>query len=254
MVHIEACCGSVDDALAAEDAGVDRIELNSSLFLGGLTPSIGALRIACERLDIPVMAMIRPRGGGFSYTDTELESMLLDIDFARQAGAAGVVFGVLTPGGTVDMERNALLVDRASGLETVFHRAVDVVGDMSAALDSLIELGITRVLTTGGAPDPWPVLDRLADLVVRAGDAIEILIGGSQPWNWRDILHRTGASQLHIAQFVDRTDSSCTARPEVYFGGALYPSETRYQRLDGGWTADFVADSRGSTEATGGKS
>lgn len=240
MAYIEACCGSVDDGLIAQRAGVDRIELNSALFLGGLTPSYGTLRRASEQLTIPIIVMIRPRGGGFDYTEEELESMLVDIDAAREAGASGVVFGVLQADGTVDRDRNARLVDRAGDMETVFHRAIDVVPDMERAIDTLIEIGVTRVLTTGGAPDPWPVVERLRGLVERAGNAIEILIGGSQPWNAAEILARTGAEQLHIARFASRTDASCSARPEVYFGGALYPSESTYERLDEGWTADFT--------------
>ena len=148
-ILLEICCGSADDCVEAERGGADRVELNSALFLGGLTPSLGTVRIAAQTCKIPIMAMIRPRAGGFCYTAREFESMEQDARALIEAGAAGIVFGCLTSEGTPDVERNARLTAIAHdmGAQAVFHRAIDVVPDWRAALDALIQLGVDRVLT-----------------------------------------------------------------------------------------------------------
>src|SRR5204863_6825540 len=106
---LEICCGSLDDAIEAEAGGAHRVELCSSLFFGGLTPSIGTISEAVRRLRIPVIAMIRPRGGGFCYTEPEFAAMEADAEAAVHRGAAGLVFGVLTPNGEIDRPRTTRL-------------------------------------------------------------------------------------------------------------------------------------------------
>jgi copper homeostasis protein len=110
-VLIEVCCGSVDDAVEAERGGADRIELNSSLFLGGLTPSLGSIIEAKKRLNIPVMVMIRPRAGGFCYTQAEMAVMQHDAKLAVEHDVDGLVFGILSPDGSVDAERCKRIIE-----------------------------------------------------------------------------------------------------------------------------------------------
>ena len=178
-ILLEICCGSADDCVEAERGGADRVELNSALFLGGLTPSLGTVRIAAQTCKIPIMAMIRPRAGGFCYTAREFESMEQDARALIEAGAAGIVFGCLTSEGTPDVERNARLTAIAHdmGAQAVFHRAIDVVPDWRAALDALIQLGVDRVLTSGQMPSAPLGLDVIADMVEYAAGRIEILPG-----------------------------------------------------------------------------
>lgn len=136
-VTIEACCASVDDVLSAESGGANRVELNSAISLGGLTPSTGTVRTAKKHSKIPIMAMLRPRSGGFCYTDAEFETMQQDCVDLIYAGADGIVFGILHEDGTIDAERCqiiARIVSRESmkaprRVELVFHRAFDVVPD-----------------------------------------------------------------------------------------------------------------------------
>lgn len=148
-VIVEVCCGSVDDAIEAQKGGADRIELNSALALGGLTPSGGSLIEATRQLDIPVMVMIRPRTGGFCYSRADMEAMLADVQKAVANGTDGIVFGILNAEGTIDIDRRRRVIESADGVETVFHRAFDVVPDPNTAIETLIELGITRILTSG---------------------------------------------------------------------------------------------------------
>ena len=125
-ILLEICCGSADDVIEAERGGADRVELNSNLFQGGLTPTLGTLRTVKRRARVPVMCMVRPRAGGFCYTDTEFEVAREDARLLLENGADGLVFGFLHADGTVDAERTKTLVRLCEGRPCVFHRALDV--------------------------------------------------------------------------------------------------------------------------------
>ncbi len=232
-ILVEICCGSLDDALESQAGGADRVELCSALFLGGLTPSVGTLVEAARRLRIPFMAMVRPRGGGFCYTAAEFATMERDAELAVEAGASGVVMGVLRENGTVDAKRTRALVRRAGGAQAVFHRAFDVTPRPFDALETLVDLGVTRVLTSGQKDSVPEGAALIAELVARARGRIEILPGGGiAPWNVAECVRRTGASQVHLTAWRSATDPSTHARPEVSFGGALRPAEDRYDVTD----------------------
>lgn len=229
---LEVCCGSVDDAIEAEAAGADRVELNSSIFLGGLTPTIGALREAKRKLVIPIVAMVRPRGGGFCYTPAEFAAMCEDTELLVDNGADAIVFGILGANGEVDMARCAEIVKRGRGVDMVFHRAIDVAPDPFRVLDQLVELGIKRVLTAGQQNSAIEGVEMLRDLVSHARGRIEILPGGVAPHNVRTVVETTGCTQVHMAAFKAMPDTSTTHKPQVYFGFALYPPEDRYELAD----------------------
>jgi len=180
-ILIEVCCGSIDDAVEAQRGGADRVELNSAIFLGGLTPSPGSIIEAKKRLNVPVMVMIRPRAGGFCYTQAEMEVMRHDAKLAVEYGADGLVFGILTPDGSVDTERCKWIIELAGGRQTVFHRAFDVTPDPLKVLDQLVDLGFTRVLTSGQEKTAPEGIELIRRLIVHAGDRIEILPGCGQP-------------------------------------------------------------------------
>ena len=149
----EICCGSAADAIAAWKGGARRVELNSDLFHGGLTPTLGALRVVRrEAPGLRVMCMVRPREGGFCYTDTEYAVMREDARAFLENGADGIVFGFLHEDGTVDEGRTREMRALIGAREAVFHRAIDVTPDWKAALDTLIDIGVTRVLTSGQRP------------------------------------------------------------------------------------------------------
>lgn len=237
-ILLEVCCGSADDVIQAAKGGAQRVELNSNLFQGGLTPTVGCLQVAKQSVDIPVMTMLRPRSGGFCYTDVEYRTMLADAQALLRHGADGIVFGFLHPDGTVDAERCREMLALANGKPCVFHRALDVTPDWRRALETLINLGVTRVLTSGQAPDVFFALDTIAEMVRFAGDAIEILPGaGITLENVARVAEATGCSQVHLARHRSVADTSTAQNRGIYFGGMLYPPEDHYEVTD----SDYIA-------------
>lgn len=235
MAHIllEICCGSIDDAIESEKGGADRVELCSALFLGGLTPSLGTIQEAKRRLKIPIIVMVRPRAGGFAYSEAEMASMERDTEAAIGNGADGVVFGILQSNGTIHVPRCRRIRHLIGKRQAVFHRAFDVTPEPFEALDQLVDLGITRVLTSGQKDSVPEGADLIKNLVERAGNRIEILPGGGvQAWNIKEVIARTGCQQVHLTAWKTVQDHSTQAHPAITFGGALYPAEDRYQITD----------------------
>lgn len=233
QVLMEVCTGSVDDAVEAEAGGADRIELNCSLFQGGLTPSIGTLIETKERLSIPVMCMIRPRGGGFCYTNNEWAAMERDVEMAVAHGADGIVLGVLHDDGTIDVARTKSLLERAGTCQTIFHRAFDVAPKPLDAMEQLIDLGVTRILTSGQEETVYNGCDLIRRLIEQSDGRIEILPGGGiDAFNLQDILQRTGTNQIHLALLQRHIDRSTLARPHIFFGGHLRPPEEQFEMID----------------------
>ena len=197
-ILVEAAVESLDDALAAVDGGADRLELCANLADGGTTPSEGLIADVVEQVDIPVFVMIRPRGGSFVYSTTELEEMRRSIDRARELDVDGFVFGVLNSSNRIDTIRTQSLMDVAADLPVTFHRAFDRVHDRIDALDGLMDLGIARVLTSGGAPTAPQGLASLRELVEVAGDDIVILAGGGVRFqNVLELVDETGVQEVH---------------------------------------------------------
>lgn len=232
-ILIEACCGSADDALESARGGADRVELNAALYLGGLTPSVGSLRVLREASNVLVMAMLRPREGGFCYTEAAFRTMLADGEQLLSAGADGLVFGCLTPEGEVDEPRVRALVALCGGRPAVFHRAVDVVPDWRRALDGLIRCGVTRVLTSGQAKSAMLGAETIAQMVRFAQGAIEILPGaGVTPDNVLRLLEITGCTQVHLSRRRELRDTSTRANPSLRFGHPQSPPEDVYRMTD----------------------
>jgi copper homeostasis protein len=225
-VLIEACVDSVESAVAAEAGGAKRVELCAALLEGGLTPSAGAIGLCREKISIGLHVIVRPRGGDFLYTGVEHEAMLRDVDTAKAMGADGVVIGVLTPEGDADVPRTRELVERARPLAVTFHRAFDMARDPFAALESLVDLGIDRILTSGQEESAMAGLDLLRELVQNAGDRIIVMPGGNiHEGNVAKIARETGAKELHVTGFGDVESSMRFRNPRVYMGGVLRPPE-----------------------------
>ena len=243
-VLLEVCCGSADDVIEAHRAGADRVELNSDLFHGGLTPTLGELIVAKRETGMKVMTMVRPREGGFCYTDAEFATAVEDAGLLLEHGADGLVFGFLHQDGTLDEEYTRVLAQlaQAAGKETVFHRAIDVVPDWREVLDKLIAIGVTRVLTSGQEPDVSLGTHTVREMIEYAAGRIEILPGaGVTARNMERIIAETGCGQLHIAAHRDMADTSVSNNRSIYYGGCLYPPEDRFRVIDrdyiGGMTA-----------------
>jgi copper homeostasis protein len=239
-VLLEVPVASVEDALAAQEGGADRLELNAALALGGLTPSLGTLHEVKAAVALPVLVMVRPRPGGFAYGAADFKVMQRDVDLALRHGADGVVFGILNADGRVDVERCCLLVQQAAGREVVFHRAFDVTDDPFAALAQLIDLGFRRVLTSGQEATAYNGAARIAELLRAAAGRMEILpAGGINRFTIADVLARTGCDQVHASLRVQREDGSTAAQPHVSFGKPVNMREDHYDATSAAAVAEL---------------
>ena len=198
--RFEVAVDSLESALIAQECGADRVEFCADLASGGITPSLGAVQLALERLQIPVHAMIRPRRGDFLYSDAEFEAMQRDIELVKAAGAHGVVFGILLADGRIDSKRSRQLAGLARPLSVTFHRAFDMCRDPRAALSQLIDMGLDTLLTSGQADTAAEGIPLIAELVARAAGRIEIMPGaGINAGNISRIAEATGAQTFHFS-------------------------------------------------------
>lgn len=229
----ELCVEGPDACIAAARAGADRLELCASLLEGGLTPSPGVVALATRAVDVPVHAMVRPRGGDFLYTACEFDSMLGDIDAHRAAGATGVVFGCLLPDGTVDEARTGTLVARARPMRVTFHRAFDMTRDPEGALQALIRCGVDRVLTSGQhatAIQGLPVLTRLAALA--EGQIIVMPCGELTPDTIGRVVRETGLREFHFAAQRVIPSGMVWRNPRIGMGGTELDREYMLDVMD----------------------
>ena len=198
MTLVEAAVETIEEALAAKRAGADRIELCANLAVGGTTPSAGSIASVVQQAGHPVFVMIRPRGGDFVYAADEIDAMIEDIDRARPLGIAGIVTGALRSDGSIDVESMRRLMSPAAGLPVTFHRAFDVVANRTEAIEQVIGLGASRVLTSGGAATALDGAVAIAMLVDQAGERLSIVAGGKiREQNARDVIARTGVREVH---------------------------------------------------------
>lgn len=228
---IEICCGSYSDALAAWKGGAQRIELNSALALGGLTPSLSSLILTKQNTDLKVITMIRPRGAGFCYSEEDYQIMKQDAKIMLEHDADGLAFGFLDTQGLIDIERTREFVQliHAYHKEAVFHRAFDCVQDPIKAIEQLIDLGVDRLLTSGLKAKAIDALDLLAKLQRDYGQDIEILAGsGIQASNVLEILEKTGLQQVHSSCKYWINDPT-TVQEDVSFAYAVSPHEEDYE-------------------------
>ena len=198
-VLVEACVDAIDAAIEAERGGADRLELCGELLQGGVTPSAGLIGAVWERVAIPVFVLIRPRTGDFLYDAHEVDVMLRDIAAARAMDVDGVVIGALTRDGDVDIGTVHALKEAAGRMKVTFHRAFDFARDREVALEALIELGVDRVLTSGGAATALEGAASLASLVRQANGRIGILAGGGiNDDNVAEVVRESGVGEVHV--------------------------------------------------------
>ena len=222
----EVCVDSADGAASAQAGGAQRVELCDNLVEGGTTPSLGMLRAAREQIHIGLQVLIRPRGGDFCYSDAELKTMQYDIEAAQQTGADGVVLGLLTPDGGIDLPRTRQLVAQARPLSVTFHRAIDVCRDPYRALDELMELGVERVLTYGQQASALQGADCIRALVRQAAGRTIILVGGGvKPENIGALIALTGAQEYHFTARSTRTSPMRYRNLNCVMGKAYQPDE-----------------------------
>lgn len=200
----EACVESFLEAKLAQERGANRIELCSDLANDGLTPSFQLMKTACTELDIPVMVMIRPRAGNFVYTDDELVKMKIAINRAKEAGAFGVVIGLLTPNNQIDEEHTRMLAEYAHPLPVTFHKAIDELENPVEGVKVLKTIpNIKRILTSGGKPTALEGQETIRQMIAEAEGKITMLVAGKVlDLNVDDIQKRTGTNELHGRRIV----------------------------------------------------
>ncbi len=206
---LEVCASTVEDCCLAAETGADRIELNSALSLGGLSPDFGVTAVALRQVDIPIIAMVRPRSGGFLYTAHEFNAMLIQADEFLKLGVHGVAFGVLESDFSLDAMRIAQMVDicHSYGAEAVFHRAFDLCRNPEESLEILIAQGVDRVLTSGQRTTAWAGREQLQQWQQRYGQQIELLAGsGIRSDTVNALIQATKVSQVHGSFRMQRID------------------------------------------------
>jgi copper homeostasis protein len=246
MITCEVCVEGFSGAAAAEAGGGHRIELCAGLIEGGTTPSLGTLSLVRERLSIKTVVLLRPRGGDFLYTDEEFDTMLRDIEVVRNAGAYGVATGVLTEDGRIDAARFERLTAAARPLSVTCHRAFDMTRDPKEALETLIELGVDRVLTSGQQPSVPEGIELIRELVDLAAERIVIMPGcGIEEGNVREIVEATGVCEVHFTAFSQQDSGMTYRNSRPFMGGVELPGEYDLQFTDPERVSGFLREVAG---------
>lgn len=206
---VEVCANTITDCINANNGGANRIELVSAMYMGGLTPSLGLVKEALKITKIPIVAMVRSRGGGFNYSKEEIEVMFLDAKLMLEAGVDGIVFGFLNSDYTIDIINTKKMVDliKSYNKEAIIHRAFDLTPDLEETTKILIDLKVDRILTSGGNSNIINSYDVLHLLNSKYGSKIEFLVGsGVNSSNALDIINKTNIKQLHATFKVWNSD------------------------------------------------
>ena len=228
----ELCAYSVDACRIAQRLGVDRVELCASPAEGGVTPSMATIERVSKIEGIDVSVMIRPRGGDFLYSDDEFETMLRDIAYAREAGATGVVFGILTADGKVDVERTRQLVEASKGMETTFHRAVDMTEDYEVAVEAIIAAGCNRILTSGSYDKAIDGIENIRRAVEVSKGRIEIMAGSGVVAANAAQLAAVGVDALHFSAKCTVAGAMEYRNPRISMGGSDAVDEYALRTVD----------------------
>jgi len=233
---LEVCCGSYYDCLEAYKGKADRVELNSALYMGGLTPSIASLILTKQNTDLKVICMARPRGAGFCYEGEDYETLLLDAKIMLEYGADGIAFGCLQDDGNINESQTKEVINLIKSFgkdkEAVFHRAFDCVPDPFEAAETLINLGADRILTSGLEAKAEQGAELIRKLQRSCGDKIQILPGsGVSSKNAKQLMEYTGVTQLHSSCKTWLKDRTTTQNHVSY---AYNDDDYAYDTVDSG--------------------
>ncbi|WP_213278582.1 copper homeostasis protein CutC [Chryseobacterium indologenes] len=204
MSKIEIACFNPESAMIAFENGADRIELCDGLSEGGTTPDFETMKKLREKINIPIFVMIRPRGGDFTYSDSEFEQMKNELVHLKSLQADGFVFGILNENDEVNVEQNKTLVELAAPLPCTFHRAFDRAANLEESLEKAIECGFTTILTSGQKPNVSEGKENIKKLIELSDGRIEILVGGGlRSSNIEEIRAVTNAEYFHSSAITD---------------------------------------------------
>lgn len=202
---LEACVENLNEALTAEDLGADRVELCDNLHVGGTTPSYGTIYMTKKLLQIPIMVLVRPRGGNFVYSSREIEIMKKDMEVCKEIGVHGVVIGALREDSAVDVELMQELITLAGPMEVTFHKAIDETTDILEECKKLTALGIKRVLTSGGKPTAAEGADNINAMIRQLSGKVQVIAAGKiTNDNLSQITNLIQAEEFHGRRIVGR--------------------------------------------------
>ena len=194
----EACVESFEKALEAQSNGANRIELCENLAVGGTTPSYGTVKICLEKLNIPIFPMIRARGGNFVYSKDEIEIMKEDIKIFKELGVKGIVFGCLTSDNKIDLELTKKLVNLAYPMEVTFHKSIDEILNPLDYIDDLVNIGIKRILTSGGEATALEGKDLINEMIKKSNGRLKIVVAGKvTKGNLNGLSYLISADEFH---------------------------------------------------------
>ena len=194
----EACVESFEKALEAQNNGANRIELCENLAVGGTTPSYGTVKICLEKLNIPIFPMIRAKGGNFVYSKEEIEIMKEDIKIFKELGVKGVVLGCLTFDNKINLELTKELVDLAYPMEVTFHKAIDEINNPLDYINDLVNIGIKRILTSGGKATAFEGKDLINKMIKKSNGRIKIVVAGKvTKENLNELSNLISAAEFH---------------------------------------------------------
>lgn len=231
--RLEICADSVASAIIAREAGAHRIELCDSLIEGGITPSAGKIESVRQNLDIALHVIIRPRGGDFLYNKIEYDIMRRDIERCGEAGVNGIVIGILTSDGNIDIERSARLIGEARPMSVTFHRAFDMCIDPLRGVADVIATGADRLLTSGQMNDAASGAAIISELVKKAGSKLIIMPGGGlNESNIRTVAEITGASEFHLTGRKTTESQMTFRRKGISMGGIIPGDEFKMKAAD----------------------
>jgi len=225
---VEVCVDSVETAITAEKSHAVRVELCADLYNGGTTPSYGMIHNVRNNIRIPLFVLIRPRGGDFCYSEADFNVMLFDIEMCSKLKVNGVVFGVLQANGDVDITRTKIFVEKARlfGMSVTFHRAFDMTRDPFSALQTLIDLGVDRVLTSGQRSSCIEGLLLLKAITEKANNRIIIVPGGGiSETNVKAIVEACNVKEFHVSARIVTPSKMVHRNLQCVMGGSMKPDE-----------------------------
>jgi copper homeostasis protein len=230
---LEICVDSIESSINAQLAGADRLELCDNLLEGGTTPSYGLITSVRNNIDIALHVIIRPRGGDFLYTDLEYDIMRRDIQLCGEEGIDGIVIGILTPDGKIDIERTARLIELSDPMSVTFHRAFDMCSDPSKSLEDIISSGANRLLTSGHQNKAMEGADLIRDLIKQAEGRIKIMPGGGiDESNISLLAKKTGAAEFHMTGRKTVNSDMSFIKSDITMSGAVEYDEFSRKIVD----------------------
>ena len=208
--NLEVCIDNIESLETLNKVGIDRIELCSSLALGGLSPTLSLLEYSAKNTNIPVHAMVRPRPGNFYYSKAEINSCIAEIKLMKQFKVSGIVFGALTDEDEINFNACNSICNLAKelDLDTTFHRAIDMTKNYEKSIEELIELDFTRVLTSGHTDNVLKGINKLNEIQNKYGNRIQVMAGGGVKLNNIELLLNSDIKHIHSSASKIKEDTT----------------------------------------------